>query len=477
MNKMRTPWKLSAGELAMLLESGDLRPDDLLEACLTRIAKVQLHLNPMTHVAKDSARLAAEQARERQVRGERRGPLDGVPVTVKDNLHVAGMPATWGSQIYRHFVPEFDDIAVERLRAQGAIIVGKTNTPEFALAGRTENRIFGLTRHPWNPGLNPGGSSGGAVTCVATGCAPLALATDAGGSGRLPAAYTGVVGMRPSNGAIARCHGFPALVPDFQVIAPMARTVADLALMMRCISGPDPRDPLSCRYISLGSPPPPSKLRIRMALEIGVDEGGGQRVAPVDPEVRANVRAAAVTLRGLGYIVEEGPVPFHLQQVRLMWRSLAAAGVARVAEAFPKWEDQVTDSIAATARHGLSLSASDYVRALDALALLRARVSSECQDYDVLLTPTSAAPAFPIERLYPKTIDGVPADIQSMSIFTTWVNACGLPAISLPVEPAADGRPIGMQMVGRFGADELLLDIAARFEVAAPWAHRWPKDM
>lgn len=474
MNANRPLWACPATELSTLLERGDVRPEDLLEACLARIAEMQPKVNAMAHVATESARRAAAEAGERQRRGRRLGPLDGIPVTVKDNLYVAGLPATWGSRLYRDFVPDVDDIAVERLRARGAVIVGKTNTPEFALAGRTDNRLFGLTRNPWNLALNPGGSSGGAVAALASGCAPLAIATDAGGSGRLPAAYTGVVGMRPSNGAIARAHGFPPLAQDFQVIAPMARSVADLALLLRAIQGPDPRDPLSCRYVAADAPRPPGQTRVRLALRIGADEGGP---APVDPEVRAHVQAAADRLRSLGYIVEEGPVPFRLDEVRAFWRTLAAAGVARVVEAFPGWQQEVTDGIAANATHGLGLRAVDHVRALDGLAAQRAHVSRTWQGFDILLTPTSAAPAFPIERMHPESIDGVPADAQSMSIFTTWVNACGLPAISVPVQPASDGRPIGMQLVGRFGAEQALLDIAMRFEAAQPWEALAPEGL
>ncbi len=474
MTKPAHLWTLSACELAPLLARGDVRPDDLLEACLARIAHTQPLVNAMAHVATDAARLAAAASRQRQQRGQRLGPIDGIPVTVKDNLFVAGMPATWGSRLYERFVPDVDDIAVERLRAGGAVIVGKTNTPEFALAGRTDNRLFGLTRNPWDLRLNPGGSSGGAVAGVASGGTPLALATDAGGSGRLPAAYTGVVGMRPSNGAVARCHGFPALAPDFQVIAPIARTAGDLALLLHSIQGSDRRDPLSCRYARHGQLKPPGQTRIGVALHIGPGEGGRAEGEPVDPEVRAHVRAASETMRSLGYQVHDCAVPFHLEQVRALWRTLAAAGVARTVQAFPGWEDQVTDGIAAMARHGIGLRATDHVRALDALAALRARVSTAWQGFDVLLTPTSAAPTFPIEQMHPQTIAGVPADTQSMSIFTTWVNACGLPALSLPVEPAADGRPIGMQLVGQFGADDTLLDMAARFEAAQPWATRRP---
>ena len=473
---MNELWKLSATELADRFDQGDLRPDDVLEACLARIASVQPSLNAFTHVALESSRAAAEASRKRQLQGRRLGRLDGIPVSVKDNLYVAEMPATWGSRLFEAFVPARDDIPVDRLRRQGAVILGKTNTPEFALAGRTENLLYGLTRNPWNPLLNPGGSSGGAVAGIAAGCCPLALATDAGGSGRLPASFTGVAGMRPSTGKIPRRYGFPPLAPDFQVIAPIARSAQDLQLLLDSIKGPDFRDPLSSRLPPPGNARDPSQIRIRVATRIDEYDGPGGEQVSVDSTVRSHVEAAAQTLRELGYCVNEAAVPYDLQEVREVWRTLSSVGVARVLADFPGRSGEVSQSIAAAAQMGSKVSGVDYVRALDRLGTIRNSVSDHWTDYDVLLTPTAAAPAFPVELPHPHEIAGRPATTLSMSIFTTWVNACGLPALSIPVSPHPDGRPIGMQLVGRFGADEELIAIARHFEAAQPWGQRWPLE-
>ncbi|MBR0655785.1 amidase [Plastoroseomonas arctica] len=195
-----------------------MTPAVLLDEALTRIARANDALGAFVHVDVEGAARAAAEAGARQAAGARRGPLDGVPVAVKDNLWVAGMPAHWGSRTWADFVPPCDDIPVERLRASGAVILGKTNTPEFALSRRTDSRLRGPARNPWDVSLTPGGSSGGSVTAVAAGMVPLALTTDAGGSTRLPASYTGLYGLRPSNGRIARRYGFPPIGIDFQAV-------------------------------------------------------------------------------------------------------------------------------------------------------------------------------------------------------------------------------------------------------------------
>ncbi len=457
-------WRPDAVALHHAMVSGETDAAEILEQCLERIESTNPRLNAIVHLDVEGARTAAAASVRRARAGTRLSPLDGIPVTVKDNLFVGGMPATWGSRLYRDFVPTQDDLSVERLRKAGAVILGKTNTPEFALAARTDNALFGATRNPWDLNLNPGGSSGGAVAAVAAGMAPLALATDAGGSTRLPASYTGLVGLRPSNGGVARRYGFPAMALDFQAVGLLARTVAELRLLHDVVAGADPRDPASmrlARHRSRGADP----QRIRLVLSVA-DE-------PVDPQVRARVEESARHFAALGHQVEIGPAPYDLALLRRVWGLLPAVGAARAATAFDDWEQQVSEGIAAQVRSGLATSSLDYVRAIDQLMDLRAQVE-EAWTFDVLITPTSATPAWPLGRLFPEQIDGRPGTVRSASIFATWVNACGYPAISLPTEPDVDGRPIGLQIIARAGQDALLLDLAAQFERVAPWAHRWP---
>ena len=236
-------WREEAATLPALLDARQITPTQLLEIYLARCDRLDPKLNAFTLIDRDGAAQAAKAATERQKAGRRLGPLDGIPVAIKDNLYVGGMPARWGSLMLEDFVPRPRRYLRRALRAAVPIIVGKTTTPEFALSGRTESRISGTTRNPWNLDLTPGGSSGGAVAAVAAGLAPLTVGTDAGGSIRLPASYTGLVGLRPSNGRVPRRYGFPPMALDFQAIGLVARTVRDLRLLYGAVAGPDVRDP------------------------------------------------------------------------------------------------------------------------------------------------------------------------------------------------------------------------------------------
>lgn len=434
--------------MAARLAEGSVTPLDLLEDSLARIGRSNAELGAFVHVDAEGAAAAARAAAARQAAGTRLGPLDGVPVAVKDNLWVAGMPAHWGSRMWADFTPPVDDIPVERLRRAGAVIIGKTNTPEFALSGRTDSPLHGPARNPWDISLTPGGSSGGSVAAVAAGLVPLALATDAGGSTRLPASYTGLFGLRPSNGRIARRHGFPPMALDFQAVGVLGRSLEDMELLLSCVAGPDPRDPFSERVPDLAVPDRP--LRIGWCASIG-EEG-------VDAEVAAAVAECAAVLERAGCAVTRRQAPFDLALVRKVWGTVSAAGAARAAELHPdRWRAEASGAIAAAANRGLGLSALDYVRAMDGLAEIRAGVADAWGGMDLLLCPSAASPAWPLQEEFPRQVGDRPGHGMAQNIFATWVNAVGYPGLNLPVRPHADGRPRGVQIVGRFGADGLVL--------------------
>lgn len=266
-------WRLSAAALAAAYAAGATTPDAVLEACLDRLAAVNPLLNAVVTVDAAGARAAAAASTARWRARTPLGPLDGVPMTVKDNLFAAGLRATWGSRLFADHVAPVDDTPVARLRAAGAVILGKTNTPELSLAGFTDNPVFGPTANPWAPDRSPGGSSGGAVAAVAAGIGPIALATDAGGSLRRPAGHAGVATLKPGLGRVPRRHGFPPLAADFQVIGPIARTVADLRAVFETIADP-----------ALPAPARRPRLRLRAVGACGD--------APVDAEVSALFDAA-----------------------------------------------------------------------------------------------------------------------------------------------------------------------------------------
>ncbi|MGX9964116.1 amidase [Roseomonas sp. F4] len=445
----------TAAGMAARLAAGTATPETLLRTCLDRIAALDSTLHAWVHLDPEGAAVAAAASAARHRAGAPLGPLDGVPVSVKDNLHVAGMPARWGSRFFADFAPARDDIVVERLRAAGAVILGKTSTPEFALSGRCFSPLTGHTRNPLNPALTPGGSSGGAAAAVAAGMVPLAVATDAGGSTRLPASYTGLVGLRPSNGRIARRHGFPPMALDFQAVGLIAATLADLRLLYAAVTGPDARDPTSQRLPPEETVGPGRRLRVGWCAAI---EG-----ELVDPAVREAVAQAAACLAAEGCDVAPCAIPYDLAELRAIWGVLTAAGVARMAARLPeRWEAEASDSLKPMAVRGATMPAVEYVEALDRLATFRADVSARWGAYDVLLLPSAAAPAWPVEQEYPAVIDGKPGHARAQNVFATWVNAMGWPGLTVPGQPHPDGRPIGVQLVSSYGGEALLFELARR---------------
>jgi aspartyl-tRNA(Asn)/glutamyl-tRNA(Gln) amidotransferase subunit A len=455
-------WQLDTTAMSAVLDARETTPLELLDQALARLDALEPVLNSFTHVDRDGALAAAQASAARQAAGIRVGPLDGIPVSVKDNIFVAGLPCRWGSLLFSDHVPDRDDICVERLRAAGAVIIGKTTTPEFALMGRTHSRLTGVTRNPWDPSLTPGGSSGGAVASVATGVTPLAIGTDMGGSTRLPASYTGLVGMRPSTGRLPRRFGFPPTAIDFQAICPFARTMRDTRLLYSVLAGPDPRDPYSQRF------PPAPDVTSERSLRIGWFTAVGTEGAT--PEVAATVADAVEAVTGVNCQASPASAPYDLDALRAIMGTLTAAAAARIVAKFPdRWREETTDTVRAAAERGFALSAPAYVDALDALAAWRCELTAAWGDYDALILPAAAAPAWRAEEEAPP---GLTTATQGM--FGAWVNAAGLSGISVPGRPHSDGRPIGVQIVAPFGHDAIVLEIAQRLEALAPWADRWP---
>jgi aspartyl-tRNA(Asn)/glutamyl-tRNA(Gln) amidotransferase subunit A len=461
-------WRLGARELAAAYAARELSPREALDAILARIEEVNPRLNAIVTLDRDGARSAATASERRWRDGKPFGPLDGVPFTVKDNIAVSRMRTTWGSRLFADHVPDRDELPVARLRAQGAVIVGKTNVPEFTLQGYTHNPLFGTTRNPWDLRLTPGGSSGGAVAAVAAGLGPAAIATDGGGSIRRPASHAGLVGFKPSAGRVARAEGLPVILHDFEVIGPIARTTADVALIFAAIAVPDPRDRASLAFSKV----PDVALRDLPALRIlYVPRFAG---SPVDPEIAADVAEAARNFERLGNAVEEGEAPVDLGALDRIWSVIGPAGLAWLLRDKRSRREVVGQTLQQLAANGAALTASDYVDALDKVTLLRAHLADVFARFDVMLTPSAAALPWPADETHPATIDGKPVGPRGHAVFTAFANAGGLPGISIPCRPSAGGLPIGVQLVAGFGEDETLLRLAAQYERAHPWSHRWP---
>ena len=463
-------WSLSAAQLSATYAGGELTPVQVLAAIEQRIAVLNPQLNaivtPNPQVADD-----ARASSERWAAGQPLSALDGVPVSVKDNILVQGLACSWGSKLFADFVPAADELPVERMRAAGMLILGKTNVPEFTLEGYTSNPLFGVTRNPWNRDLTPGGSSGGAVAAVAAGFGPLAIGTDGGGSIRRPASHTGLVGFKPSIGAVARFNSLPQILLDFEVIGPIARTVADTRLLFELIADPDERDRRS--LFAAGAAAPEHAAPKALRLLYVADFGGNA----LDPEIAASVAGACDRLRALGHQVSEGPLPFGLDFVNEFWPVLGQVGVASLFERYPQAPELASERFIGMAEAGAAVGAPAYLRALENIDAFRAEVCAAYGDIDIIMTPSAAALPWPAATPYPDQIDGREVGPRGHAIYTGWVNACGHPAINLPARPSSAGLPIGFQLVGRFGSDRALLDLAEAYEARARadlGEPRWP---
>ncbi|MBV9906277.1 MAG: amidase [Hyphomicrobiales bacterium] len=444
--------------LAAELEHGQATAVGLIERAFQRIEAFDSRLNSFVALDRSGALVAAKESDERRSRGRVHSRLDGIPISVKDNLHVAGFPTTWGSRALQDYRPAKDELPIARLRRAGMIVIGKTNAPEFTLEGYTRNDLFGVTRNPWNTDLTPGGSSGGAAASVAAGFVPAAIGTDGGGSIRRPACHTGLVGYKPSIGRWPRADGLPAILTDFETAGSLARTIEDTLLLDAMLRGPDPRD-----WRSSYAPAPswPNKTaRILYVPRFGA--------APVDPEVASQVEAFARRLSSMGHDVREGEVFFDLEIAARVWHVVSRAGVAWLMAENPTYEKLAGATARAMAEDGRKVSGADYLGALEAVSAIRRLVAELFAGVDLVLTPTAAALPWPADKPYPDRIDGKPAGPRDHAIFTGWVNIAGVPAVSLPVGISRSGLPIGAHLAGAFGADDQLLVFAREVSRAIP---------
>src|SRR5215831_10246675 len=466
MNNSDLCW-MSASDLAAAIARKKLSPLEVVDAVLARIEKTSA-LNAYVTLDADGARRAARAA-ERALtrRSATLGPLHGVPFSAKDLVITRGLRTTFGTPIYRDNVPTEDAPAVARMKAAGAILLGKTNTPTMGWVGITDNLVFGLTRNPWNLERTPGGSSGGAGAAVAAGLGPLALGTDGGGSIRKPAAFCGIVGFKASYG---RVPVYPATGAwSLSHVGPMTRTVTDAALVMTVCAGPDDRDPSSLP----GGPTDYVKALKGSVKGLRVAYSETLGLAPaVDPEVRAAAGAAAAAFRQLGcrvtQVTPDWPSPWEA------WRVIFLGGIAARLAPYRARREDIDAGLLPIIEETLGWPPTRYVQAwFDRLAWWQ-HPRGFFEKYDLLLTPTTTTVAFEHGRLYPTEIDGVKVDRHASSVFTYPFNLTGQPAISVPCGFTRSGLPIGLQIVGRRFDDATVLRASAAFERAHPWAQHRP---
>jgi Asp-tRNA(Asn)/Glu-tRNA(Gln) amidotransferase A subunit family amidase len=456
--------------LARAMSDRELSPVELIDAVLERIEAVNPRINAYCTVAAEQAREAARAAERRVMQGEPLGPLHGLPVSFKDLTPTAGIRTTSGSKIFEHHVPIEDAAVVEQVKAAGAIVIGKTNTPEFGCKGTTDNLIFGATRNPWNLAVIAGGSSGGAAAALAAGLGPLAEGTDLAGSIRIPAAACGVVGLKPSPGRVPR-YPNPQGWNTLSVSGPMARTVRDAALLFGAMCGPDARDPISLpdtgEDFLAACDGPPGRLRLAWTTDLGY--------APVDPRVATVVADAVRALADLGCELEEAS-PGFADPEQLFLRATAPIRAAAYAGYLDEWGTQMDPLLTGRMDMADDISSVEYENLFRERTALFHTVRRFFERYDLLLTPTLALPPFPIDEPYPPTeVAGRPLTSPiGWFPFTFPLNLTGHPAISVPAGWTDDGLPIGLQVVGRRNAEAAVLRAAAAYEAARPWAERRP---
>jgi amidase len=451
-----------ASELLALYRRRAATPLDVLEAVLRRIDAVNPAVNAYVTLARETALAQARRAGRALGRGARLPALFGIPVGIKDLTPTRGIRTTYGSTLFADHVPEEDALIVQRLRAAGAIVLGKTNTPEFGFGPSTWNDVFGRTHNPWNLALTSGGSSGGSAAALAAGMGPIATGSDLGGSLRGPAAYCGVVGFRTTPGLVPR---YPTVLAwdTYSVEGPMARTVGDTALLLSVLAGLDDRAPLSYEadtsaFVRAVRQPSVKGWRVAWTPDLG-------GLVPVDPEIAAAVEEAARAFRSLGARVERAspdmsPVP----EIVALTRGFLM--VARHADRVDKHRERLQPGLVANTDQGLALGPRDVARGELLRTELWHRVQAFLAARELWLTPTAAVPPFPVEQPHPP---GLPR-----SFLTYAFSVLGLPAISVPCGFTRAGLPIGLQIVGRRRQEATVLRAAAAFEAARPWAHRAP---
>ena len=485
------PHDLTIVEAAARLRAGSLTAEALTEAALARIAATDGTLGSFITVTADAARAAARAADRALRTGTAASPLAGIPVAVKDVIATAGVQTTAGSRILEGFVPPYDATVAARLKAAGAVIVGKANCDEFAMGSSNENSAYGPARNPWDPTRVPGGSSGGSATAVAGGQALASLGTDTGGSIRLPASYCGLVGMKPTYGRVSR-YGVVAYASSLDQVGPFARTVRDCALVLGTIAGHDPRDSTSVdrpvpafdAALAAGA----AGLRIGVPREYFTDG--------MQPDVEGAVRAAVDTLAGAGAAVREVSLP-HSEYAVACYYVLATAEASSNLARY----DGVRYGIRRAGDEGLlamyrktraagfgtevkrrimlgtyALSAgyydAYYLKAQKVRTLIRRDFDRAFADVDVLATPVAPTTAF---RLGEKTAD--PLQMYLVDVFTNPASLAGLPAIVVPCGRDAAGLPIGLQIVGPPFGEEAVLRAAQAFEDATDWHRARPPEL
>jgi amidase len=460
-----------AVDLLKLYRARKTSPLEVMQAVLARIDAVNPKVNAIVTLAREHALAEARRATAAMKRRTQVPSLFGIPVGIKDLVQTRGLRTTFGSKLFEDHVPDEDALVVERLQAAGAIVVGKTNTPEFGFGPNTFNAVFGPTRNPWDLSKTSGGSSGGSAAGLATGMFPIAEGSDLGGSLRGPAAFCGVVGFRTTPGLVPRYPS--ALAWDtYSVEGPMARTVADTALMLSVLAGPDDRAPLSYDVDARDfakAVKAPSVKGWRIAWSPDLDG-----LVMIDDEVRTVFQRAVAVFRSIG-AKTDAACPDVSDIAEIVRLSRGFLMVARHADKLAEHRAILQEGLVENTEQGLALGPRDIAQG----ELLRTRQWQRVREFlaprDLWIMPTMAVPAFPVEHPHVMEINGKPIGKAMQRSFLTYaLSVMGLPAISIPCGFTSAGLPVGLQIVGKRKGEAAVLRAAAAFEAAQPWAQHVP---
>ena len=461
---------MSACNMVDKIKSQEISSLEITEAIIERIEKIDPIINAYTTRTFDLAREMAGAADKRVRDGEKLGLINGVPISIKELMYTKGIRTTFASKIFENYIPDEDMVGVARLKAAGGVILGKTNSPEFGYAGVTHNKLYGVSKNPWNLERTPGGSSGGAGSSVASGMGPLALGSDGGGSIRHPACLCGIYGLKPNFGRVPIYPSNGILGYSLSHHGPMTNYVEDAALMLDVMKGYHegdqdslPDDGISY-YENINNKP--DKLRIAFSLDLGYAK-------VIDPDVEKAVTESVHKFEQLGWDVATTNIKMKPPLIAFNSTYTAVYGYA-LGPKMKKWRDQMDPDLIKLIEAGVTYTAMGYMKAVAQRKAFYEKIYKFMKDYDILITPTTAVPAFKLGIMFPPQINGVGVSPTGWQPFTFPFNLTGHPAATIPCGWSKDGLPIGMQIVGHRYADLTVLQVSKAFQDIAPWQGKRP---
>ncbi|MFX1311549.1 MAG: amidase [Promethearchaeota archaeon] len=460
---------MPAFEMKEKIKTQELTSQEITEVIIERIERINPVINAYCTPTFELAREMAKKADEASEKGEG-GIINGIPTSIKDLALVKGIRTTFGSKIYENFVPDEDSLYVKRLKDAGCVILGKTNTPEFGFKGVTDNLIFGETHNPWNIKKTCGGSSGGAGAAVASGISPLAQGSDGGGSIRIPSCLNGIYGLKPNFGRVPMFPREYIFGHTLAVTGPLTRYVKDAALMLDVMKGPFegyryslPNDNISY-FAQIDKKP--NKLKIAYSLNLGYAK-------VIDAEVEKAILDSVEKFNNYGWNPE--PINMRLRKPELPFYTIWTSEIAfSLKSKLNKWRDELDPALLKMIEGGLGYDAMAIINSMDARKKVYEGFYKIFKDYDILITPTTAIPAFNLGNSFPSEINGIRVSPTAWQAFTFPINLIGNPAASIPCGWSKEGLPIGMQIIGKRFDEMLVLQVSKAFEEIAPWQDKRP---